>query len=115
MSLSSQRRSRKQEERLGERIGGNRVAGSGSGPFVKNDVRNNFISIEAKTTTKKSFSLKEDDLVKAERHALMDSGREFAFVVQMASGREWVIVSREFAEERGLFYREVPSGTPNQT
>jgi hypothetical protein len=95
-----QRRSRKQEAAGAERFGGRVVPGSGSGWAVKNDVKTDDLSLEYKFTEKKSYSLRYDDLVKAERQALLDSGRDFAFVVELG-GREWVITSREYFE--GLY------------
>lgn len=63
--------------------------------MTKNDVKNDLVSVEYKYTDKKSYSLKLDDLLKAERQALLDGGRESAFVVELG-GREWLIVSMEF-------------------
>jgi hypothetical protein len=65
-------------------------AGSGNGWVRKNDVRSDDLSIEAKYTDKKSYSLKQADLHKGEKHALVD-GREFAFVISF-SGEEWVVI-----------------------
>jgi hypothetical protein len=73
--------SRRQEEGLAKTHGGRRVAGSGNGHWTKNDVRNSRVSYEAKTTKHKSFTLKLEELLKAERNALMD-GRESVFVVE---------------------------------
>lgn len=103
MAFSNTKRSTKQENALGKRIGGRRTPGSGSGWVTKNDVKTSDVSVEVKFTDKKSYSLKEDDLLKAERQALLDGGREFAFVVRMAGGREWVITSLEHANGKGLF------------
>lgn len=85
--------SRKQEKRLAEHYGGRRTPGSGNGWVKKNDVRSPDLSIEAKTTAKKQFTLKADDLERGERHALLD-GRDFVFVIEM-NGREWVVLARE--------------------
>lgn len=97
-----QRRSRRQEEAGARRIGGRRVAGSGSGWVTKNDVKNDTTSVEYKYTDKKSFSLKLDELLKAEKNALMDSGRGFAFIVgfgeksgaNMRIDHEYVVIPR---------------------
>jgi hypothetical protein len=93
-----QRRSRRQEKAGADRFGGRVVPGSGSGWANKNDVRTPDLSIEYKFTDKKSYSLKSQDLLKAERQALIDSGRQFAFIVEL-EGREWVTISREYFEE----------------
>jgi hypothetical protein len=52
----------RQEERTAERYRGSRSAGSGAGPTRKNDVRNEQLLIENKTTDAKSFTLKASDL-----------------------------------------------------
>jgi Holliday junction resolvase len=59
-------------------------------------VRTETLSIEAKYTDKKSYSLKQDDLTKGERYALID-GRDFLFVVSF-SGEEWAVARREDVE-----------------
>lgn len=101
------RRSRKQEAKIAERLGGRTTPRSGAGWAVKNDVKTNDLSVEIKYTDKKSYSLKHDDLKKAERHALNDSGREFAFVVgfgrrlghgSMVIDDEYVVISRPYFE-----------------
>jgi hypothetical protein len=111
-----QRRSRRQEQRGADRLGGRRTPGSGSGWVTKNDVQTEDLSVEFKYTDKKSYSLKLADLVAAERHAVMDSGREFAFVVgfgevrgqTMSIGREYVVISRPYFES----LRESARGNP---
>ncbi len=63
-------RSPKQEKELAERLGGKRVKGSGSG-FDKGDVRIKGVAlIEAKCTSKNSFSVTQDMLDKLENAAL---------------------------------------------
>jgi hypothetical protein len=101
-----QRRSREQEEAGAKRLGGRRVAGSGSGWVTKNDVKTDRLSVEYKYTDKKSYSLKFADLLKAEKNALLDSGRDFLFVVGFGQvrgasiriEREYVVMSREHYE-----------------
>jgi hypothetical protein len=87
--------SRKQEKRGAIKYGGSLNAGSGN-KDRKNDVRTDDLSIEYKYTGKKSFSLKQDELLQAERHALLD-GREMAFGIQMGD-RHWVVLSEETFE-----------------
>lgn len=80
------------------------TAGSGNQWAVRNDVRTDDLSLEYKYTDKKSFSLKREELEKAEQNALVDSGREFAFVVgfgrpgSQVIDREYVVLSREYFE-----------------
>lgn len=85
--------SRKQEERYAKDYGGRRAPGSGNGTWVKNDVRTDDVSWELKTTSKSQYILKHDDLIKAEKHALID-GREMRFGIEMC-GRDWVVMSKE--------------------
>lgn len=102
-----QRRSRRQETTGAKSIGGRTVAGSGAGWVTKNDVKTDDLSLEYKYTDKKSYSLKFTDLLKAEHNALLDSAREFAFVVGFGKmvgqtlriEREYVTVSREYFED----------------
>lgn len=106
MPQRRQHRSKKQEQAAAERLGGRRVSGSGSGWVTKNDVKTDDLSVELKYTDKKSYSLKYDELKKAERNALMDSGREFAFLVgfgvqkgsAMVIQDEYVVISRPYFE-----------------
>lgn len=87
---TSLKKSQQQEKRLAGRYDGLTSAGSGNGWVRKNDVRSADLSIEAKYTDKKQFTLKQADLHKGETYALVD-GREFAFVVSF-SGEEWVVI-----------------------
>ncbi|MEU7147076.1 hypothetical protein AB0B15_03390 [Streptomyces sp. NPDC045456] len=92
MTVSGTKRSQRQEQRLATRYDGRRNPGSGNGWLHKNDVRSDRFSFEAKTTTKKSYSLKLDELLAAEKHALI-SGREMVFVTEIG-GRNWMTVSQ---------------------
>lgn len=100
------KRSRQQEQRGAERLGGRVTPGSGNGWVTKNDVKTDDLSVEYKYTDKKSYSLKHAELKRAERNALMDSGREFAFVVgfgethgaNMRIEDEYVVISRGYFE-----------------
>lgn len=85
------RRSQRQERTWAEEIDGRTTPGSGNTWARKNDVRSERWSLELKTTAKKQYSLKADDLRTAERNALMD-GREFAFGIEMA-GSTWVVMN----------------------
>lgn len=95
MVVNRTRRSRKQEAAGAQIFGGKVVPGSGSGWAVKNDVRTDDVSFEYKFTDNKSFSLKSADLIKAERQALLDGGREMAFIVELEK-REWAVITRDF-------------------
>jgi hypothetical protein len=89
------------------RMGGRVTSGSGNGWITKNDVKTDDVSFEIKYTDKKSYSLKHADLKTAERNALMDSGREFGFIVGFGSATngsalriedEYVVISRGYYE-----------------
>jgi hypothetical protein len=88
------KKSQKQERRGAELLGGTVNAGSGNGWVRKNDVRTTDYSIEYKVTSKVSYSLKDKELITAEKQALLD-GREMLFGTQMASGRNWITMSEE--------------------
>lgn len=90
--------SRKQEERYAKDYGGRRAPGSGNGVWVKNDVRTETESWELKTTSKRQYILKHDELIKAEKHALVD-GRAMRFGLEMCE-RDWVLMSKEDYDER---------------
>lgn len=85
--------SRDQEKRLAREMGGRVTPGSGNGWITKNDVKTEKWSLECKTTTKLSYSLKDSELRLAERQALLED-REMAFVIDM-QGRTWVVLSFE--------------------
>lgn len=97
-------KSRRQEQRAADRMGGRVTPGSGNGWATKNDVKTDDLSVEIKYTDKKSYSLKHEDLKKAERNALMDSGREFAFLVGFGDPNtkrvddEYVVITRGYFE-----------------
>lgn len=79
-----------QEAEVAAENGGWVNAGSGNGWRHKNDVRTPDYSIECKTTSKKSYSLKADELQKAEKYALAD-GKEMLFVVDI-DGRRYYLM-----------------------
>lgn len=91
--MKLQRESRRQEERAAKVYGGRRNAGSGNQPWRKNDVRTPEESWEMKLTRGTYFKLRLDDLLQAEKLALLD-GRRFRLGLQMG-GRNWVIMSEE--------------------
>jgi Holliday junction resolvase len=68
--LSSHARAPRQERELAKRVGGNTVRGSGSGK-EKGDVRlHRVCRIEAKTTSKQSFSVTREMIEKIETAAM---------------------------------------------
>jgi len=91
--ITGLKQSQKQEKRLAKAYGGGVTPGSGNGWVHKNDVKTDTLSIEAKYTDAKSFSLKLADLLKAEKYALID-GRDVIFTVSF-SGEEFAILREE--------------------
>ena len=97
-----------QERRLAKELGGSVNSGSGNGWIRKSDVRSKTELVEAKITSAKSYSLKDDELIKNNNYALID-GRMPVFVVEFkTTGNRWAILSwddyltlRESAETIG--------------
>lgn len=73
MRSEGQKQSRKHEDRLAKKLGGQRTAGSGAFWSRKGDVRTDKLLIEHKWTGKKSFTLKSEVLEKIVTEAIMDS------------------------------------------
>jgi hypothetical protein len=83
----------KQESRLANLLGGERNAGSGNGWSRKNDVRSPRFLVEAKWTSKKSYSLKAQELRQLEHNAAMDN-RIPVLCIELG-GRRYVVVPEE--------------------
>lgn len=90
-------KSRAQERKGAALHGGSVNSGSGNGTWRKNDVRTEDLSLEYKYTDKKSYSLKVDDLLKAETHAILD-GREMVFGISFA-GEDFVVMRETYFAE----------------
>lgn len=86
-----QKRSQAHEARLARKYDGQRVPGSGNGWARKGDVRTADLAIEHKYTDAKSYSLKEEALLRHWRQALVDR-RTGVFVITFP-GSEWVVMS----------------------
>lgn len=82
--------------------------------MTKNDLRTDDRSFEVKYTDKASYSLKLADLLKAERHALLDSGRGFGFVVGFGrrDGQAAIRIDREFVVIPKEDYERLLDGHP---
>lgn len=74
-----------------------RVKGSGSSAEKKGDLKSESFLLQAKSTVKKSFTVKLDDLRKAEREA-MNLGKKPLFVVGFYENDrvtdEWVLIPK---------------------
>lgn len=92
--------SKQQEKKIAKAVGGKRQANSGATVFAKGDVITDQFLIEAKTKTKdcKSFTVKEDWLLKNEEEAFAmnrDSALCFDFGPS-ANKRYYIISERQF-------------------
>lgn len=92
--------SKKQENKVAKSLGGRRQANSGATAFQKGDVITDQFLIECKTKTKdcKSFTVKEDWLLKNEEEAFA-MGRESALCFDFgpsANKRYYIISERQF-------------------
>lgn len=96
-SVKPLKRSQAQEKRIAGDIGGRVTPGSGNGWVRKNDVRSSRYSVEAKYTSAKQFTLKLEDLLKAEKYAMAD-GRDMLFCIEMG-GRDWCVISSDLLLE----------------
>jgi hypothetical protein len=88
-------RSRKQEDDLAERLGGQRQLASGALPGFKGDVKAAEFLVECKRTDKKSIVLHAEWLEKIFREAL-EQGRYPAVEVEIGGAerhaRKWVLI-----------------------
>lgn len=92
--------SKKQEKKVAKSLGGKRQANSGATAFQKGDVITDEFLIECKTKTAdcKSFTVKEDWLLKNEEEAFA-MGREPALCFDFgpsANKRYYIISERQF-------------------
>ncbi len=103
LSKDPYKRSKQQERRAAKRLGGRTTAGSGNGWVRKGDVHTDDLLIEYKTTNDKSYRLVEDDLLEAEKQALI-AGRDVVFGISFArSTRNWLVIPEEdYLRLRGL-------------
>lgn len=93
--MANYKDSQKQEARLAKELGGFRNSGSGNGWIRKSDVRSEDVLVEAKITSAKSYSLKDDELQKNIGYAIVD-GRMPIFLVEFkTTGNSYVILSED--------------------
>ena len=93
--------SKQQEKKVAKRLDGKRQANSGATPFQKGDVITDQFLIECKTKTKdcKSFTIKEDWLLKSEEEAFAMGKQASALCFDFgpsANKRYYVISERMF-------------------
>lgn len=93
--------SKQQEKKIAKAVGGKRQANSGATAFQKGDVITDQFLIEAKTKTKdcKSFTIKEDWLLKNEEEAFA-MGRDSALCFDFgpSANRRYYIISERMFE-----------------
>jgi hypothetical protein len=93
--MATYKDSQKQEARLAKQLGGTRNSGSGNGWIRKSDVRSEDLLVEAKITSAKSFSVKDDELQKNIGYAIVD-GRMPIFLVEFkTTGNSYVILAED--------------------
>ena len=99
-ALTSKEKSVKQERRLAKELNGRVTPGSGSGG-VKGDVHTRDELIEAKTTSKRQYTLKFVDLQKLEGDARR-AGKRPVFIIQVEDDAdvflmhpEWVVIPKD--------------------
>ncbi len=97
MRSEGQKQSRKHEDRLAKKMGGQRTAGSGAFWSRKGDVRTAELLIEHKWTGKKSFTLKSDVLEKIVNEAIMDS-RKPVLGISLNNENYVVLLEDDFIE-----------------
>jgi hypothetical protein len=98
------RRSRAQERATAKAHGGSTVPASGALPGRKGDVSTEHNLIECKRTDKRQITIHETWLDKIRMEALVE-GRTGLLVIEMASGRRWVIVEEPDWIEREEFFQ----------
>jgi hypothetical protein len=90
MKSKGQRESKKHEDRLAKKVGGQRSAGSGAFWSRKGDVRSQDMLIEHKWTGKKSKTIQSAELKKITTEAIID-GRTPVFGLHL-DGEDYVIL-----------------------
>lgn len=95
--------SKKQETAVAKEVGGKRVANSGATPFHKGDVITDDFLIECKTTTattKASFSIKKEWLVKNKEEAFGMGKHHNALAFQFGENEPnyYIIDEKQFKE-----------------
>lgn len=98
----------RQEKQIVKNIGGKQVAGSGSSPFYKGDVRTIKFLIEAKTITKvkDSFSIKKKWLLKNKEEAFAMNKPYFALAFNFGPDEENYYVINEKLFKELVKYKE---------
>lgn len=104
------KKSKKQEGRVAEKLGGKRQKGSGSVPLNKGDVRSEHLLTECKRTDKKSISIKIDYLEKITNEAISygctpSLAIEFENTPRIVE-KDWIMIPSSFLTELMALYEE---------
>jgi hypothetical protein len=96
------KRSRAQEKHVASKSGGKTRPGSGSRWFAPGDIKSKLYLISCKTTTKKSFSLKQKDLEEIKVDAFMEDKTPL-MQVDFGGRKVWIIEDSyiQFDDETG--------------
>lgn len=89
-----------QEHHAGKLIGGRRRGGSGANAFAKGDAISESFLLEAKQTTKGSYSLNTDTLTKISREAIGENRTQLMHIhfqgpVDPIMPRSWVVIAEK--------------------
>lgn len=101
--------SKQQEKKIAKAVGGKRQANSGATAFQKGDVITDQFLIEAKTKTTdcKSFTIKEDWLLKNEEEAFaMNRDSALCFDFGPSANKRYYIVSERLFDLLQQYMRE---------
>jgi hypothetical protein len=101
MKNSTRAKSSQQEKRIAKAMGGKKVVGSGSTPFLKGDVIVDKLFIEAKTKMEpsKSISVKKEWLEKAKEQALATRKEDYTVAISFGEPKEYYIIEDRLMEE----------------
>lgn len=101
--------SKQQEKKVAKKLGGKRQANSGATAFQKGDVITDQFLVECKTKTKdsKSFTIKEDWLLKNEEEAFaMNKDSALCFDFGPSANKRYYIVSERLFDLLQQYMRE---------
>ena len=114
MKSKGQRESKKHEDRLAKKIGGQRNAGSGAFWSRKGDVRSSDLLIEHKWTGKASFTVKATVLEKIVKEAILD-GRMPVLGVSLNNENYVLLTEDDFLELRQTLQEHTCTMTSDTT
>ena len=101
--------SKKQENKVAKAVDGKRQPNSGATAFMKSDVITDLFAVECKTKTKdcKSFTVKEDWLLKNEEEAFaMNKDSALCFDFGPSANKRYYIISERLFELLQYYMKE---------